>query len=134
MEGQTKNAVRIFRQGAGRGDRGAMLALTGCLLRGIGRGYDVQRTIVKGQNTLGIHVKIDAASSTIGRIMRFITGLSSRATLKLTASGENLDVEIFGGMWGDKVFAVIVCWYFLWPLLHTMIIGVFRQMALHDEV
>lgn len=96
--------------------------------------YDVQRSICQEKEGISILVTINVATSSLGRILRNLSGLNARACLKLTPMGEDLDVRVFGGRWWDKLFAGVICWFFLWWLLATMFVGIILQRKLHGQV
>jgi hypothetical protein len=63
-----------------------------------------------------------------------VTGLGTAATIKLMAEGQDLEVEVFGGKWLDKVAVGAVSLAVLWPLIIVSGIGAWRQNALLDEL
>ena len=63
-----------------------------------------------------------------------VTGLTTAATVKLIAQGQDLEVEVLGGKWLDKVAAGAVSLVLLWPLIVTSGIGAWKQNALLDEL
>ncbi len=97
-------------------------------------GYGTQRIAFEENDSRGILVQIKNSTSTGGGLLRTVTGLSSCATLKLTAVGNDLAVEVMAGKWLDKVGAAVVSWFILWPLMVTAAIGAFRQKAFLDKV
>ena len=97
-------------------------------------GYGVQSIRFEENDLDGLLVQMKNSTSTGGGLLRTVTGLSSCATLKLTASGKDLNVEVMAGKWLDKVGAAAVSMVILWPLLITASIGAFRQKAFLDKV
>ncbi len=97
-------------------------------------GYGTQRLLFEENGATGMLVQIKNSTSTGGSILRTVTGMSSCATLKLTAAGDDLNVEVMAGKWLDKAGAAVVSWFVLWPLLITAAIGAFRQKAFLDKV
>lgn len=63
-----------------------------------------------------------------------VTGLGTAATAKLMVQGQDLEVEVFGGKWLDKVAVGAISMVILWPLLITAGIGAWKQHALLDEL
>lgn len=97
-------------------------------------GYGTQRLLFEENGTQGMLVQIKNATTTGGSLLRTVTGLSSCATLKLSAAGDDLSIEVMAGKWLDKVGAAAVSMVILWPLLVTASIGAFRQKAFLDRV
>jgi hypothetical protein len=63
-----------------------------------------------------------------------ITGLDTAGTVKLIEQGEDLEVDVIGGKWLDKVAVSAVSLVVLWPLLITAGIGSWKQKKLLDEL
>ena len=97
-------------------------------------GYSTQKLLFEENGKNGMLVQIKNSTTKGGSVLRTATGLSSCATLKLTASGDDLDVEVMAGKWLDKAGAAIVSFFVLWPLFITASIGAFRQKAFLDKV
>ena len=97
-------------------------------------GCGTQKLFFEENGATGIIVQIKNSISTAGSVLRTVTGLNSCATLKLTATGNDLVVEVMAGKWIDKVGAAVVSWFVLWPLFVTAAIGAFRQKAFLDKV
>ena len=96
--------------------------------------FEVHRHLAEDKYTTRIIVKIDTSTSTIGRILRNITGTHTKASLTLEPLGNDLKMTLSGGMWWDKILAFTICWFFLWPLLVTMILGIIGQNKLHNQI
>ena len=97
-------------------------------------GYGTQKLFFEDNDATGIIVQIKNSKSTTGSVLRTVTGMNSCATLKLTAAGDDLIVEVMAGKWIDKVGAAVVSWFVLWPLFVTAAIGAYRQKAFLDKV
>jgi len=97
-------------------------------------GYGTQKLLFEENGKTGMLVQIKNSTTTGGSLLRTVTGMNSCATLKLTASGDDLDVEVMAGKWLDKVGVAAVSMVVLWPLLVTASIGAFRQKAFLDKV
>jgi hypothetical protein len=78
-------------------------------------------------------VQVRNTSGTSG-FFKTVTGLSSCATLKLSISDKDLDIEVLGGNWLDKTVVNVVSWVILWPLFITSGIGMWRQKKLLDRM
>jgi hypothetical protein len=63
-----------------------------------------------------------------------MSGLTTAATVKLMIHNQDLEVEVLGGKWLDKVAVGAVSLVVLWPLLITSGIGAWKQNALLDEL
>mgnify|MGYP001489779422 CR=1 FL=1 len=66
--------------------------------------------------------------------LKNISGLGTTATVKIMINGQDLEVEVLGGKWLDKVAAGAVSMVILWPLLITSGIGAWKQNALLDDL
>ena len=97
-------------------------------------GYAAQILRFEENGATGTLVQIKNSTSAEGSLLRTVTGMSSCATLKLTVSGDDLDVEVMAGKWLDKVGVAVVSWFVLWPILVTAAIGAFRQKSFLDRV
>jgi len=76
----------------------------------------------------------ETSSKTWLTSVKNVTGLGTAATVKLLVQGQDLEVEVFGGKWLDKVAAGAVSLVVLWPLIITSGIGAWKQNALLDEL
>ena len=97
-------------------------------------GYATQRLLFEENGNTGMLVQLKNSTTTGGGLLRTVTGLTSCATLKLTAVGNDLSVEVMAGKWLDKAGAAVVSWLILWPLLFTAAFGAFRQKAFLNRV
>lgn len=96
-------------------------------------GYEAQELIVNDLENPGMLVQVRNTSGTSG-FFKTVTGLSSCATLKLSISDKDLDIEVLGGNWLDKTVVNVVSWVILWPLFITSGIGMWRQKKLLDRM
>jgi hypothetical protein len=76
----------------------------------------------------------EKAEKTWVTTVKDVTGLATAATAKLMIQGQDLEVEVFGGKWLDKVAVGAISMVILWPLLITAGIGAWKQHALLDEL
>lgn len=96
-------------------------------------GYQTQKLIIDDLDTTGMLVQVCNTSEKSGFFKKAV-GLGTCATLKLVARGSNLELEVLGGKWLDKVAAGTVSLFVLWPLFVTAGIGMWRQSKLLDDV
>ncbi len=97
-------------------------------------GYAVQRVLFTDDAGDGVLVQIKNSSTMAGGVFKAVLGLSSCATLKLQATGQDLSLGVMQGKWLDKLGAGVVSWFVLWPLFVTAAFGVYRQSKLLDEL
>jgi len=99
-----------------------------------GEGYETQKLTVSDPGARGMLVQIRRSTKGNIGLLESLAGMGACATLKLTASGDDLKVEVVGGKWLDKIAANAVSWVVLWPLFFTSSFGMWRQKELLDRV
>ena len=97
-------------------------------------GYESQKLTVSDPGARGMVVQIRRKTSGKIGMLESLAGMGACATLKLTADGEDVKIEVVGGKWLDKIAANAVSWVMLWPLFFTSSFGMWRQKELLDRV
>lgn len=100
-----------------------------------GRNFEVQvLQIQDGPQTGKLFQVKEASDKTWLATAKNVTGLGTAGTVKLILQGQDLEVEVFGGKWLDKLATGAISWVVLWPLIITTGIGLWKQNTLLDQL